>query len=140
MNGYPRDMFDEMDEMFDHLFSRMQENRMTKNSYVSGFRVVFESPDSTVPRNDAPAIQPRDSPNPLAEVHQIDDEIKVIVELPGAAPGSIRLDLQGRTLVIDAGGIDPCYHTTADLPPVDAGSMQSSFRNGVLEVTLRILL
>ena len=52
----------------------------------------------------------------------------------------IHLELQGfSTLIIDAGGIGTPYHTTADLPPVDAGSMQSTFRNGVLEVTFRIL-
>jgi HSP20 family molecular chaperone IbpA len=31
------------------------------------------------------------------------------------------------------------YHTHADLPPVDSGSMQTSFKNGVLEVTLKRL-
>ena len=37
MNGYPRDMFEEMDEIFDHLFARMQEDFMTGKS--AGFRI-----------------------------------------------------------------------------------------------------
>jgi HSP20 family molecular chaperone IbpA len=65
--------------------------------------------------------------------------VKVITELPGTTMDSIELELEGSTLTIDAEGGSLPYHTHADLPPVDAGSMQTSFKNGVLEVTLKIL-
>jgi HSP20 family molecular chaperone IbpA len=139
MNGYPGDMFEEMDTIFDHLFSRMHENFMDGSPQVTGFRIVIDSTMTPGATQESPAVQPRAGLNPAAEVHRLDDEVKVIAELPGAARESIRLDVQGSTLVIDADGPDTPYHTTAGLPSVDTGSMKSTFRNGVLEVTFRLL-
>jgi HSP20 family molecular chaperone IbpA len=139
MNGYPRDMFEEMDDIFNHLFSRMNQDLMNGRPQVSGFRIIIDSGDLHTPEQDNPEIPSRTATTPVAEVHRIDDEVKVITELPGAAKESIRLDVQGSVLSIDADGVTTPYHTTADLPPVDAGSMQSTFRNGVLEITFRAL-
>jgi HSP20 family molecular chaperone IbpA len=139
MNGYPRDMFEEMDEMFARLFSQMQQHMLTGNQPLSGYRIVVQNTGYPSAEPDIPSVQPRTTTNPVAEVHRIDDEVKVIAELPGARPESVRLDLQCQRLTIDAGEPDLPYHTTADLPPVDAGSLQQSFRNGVLEVTFQIL-
>ena len=139
MNGYPRDMFDEMDEIFDHLFARMQDNRMAESPQVTGFRIVIDNGNLHQPVQNSLEIPSRTATNPVAEVHRLDNEVKVIAELPGAAKESIRLDVQDETLSIDADGVGTQYHTTAKLPAVDCGSMQSTFRNGVLEVTFRIL-
>lgn len=139
MNGYPRDMFEEMDEIFDRLFSRMNQDLMNGRPQVSGFRIIIDGGDLHTPVQDNWEIPSRTATSPVAEVHRIDDEVKVITELPGAAKDSIRLDVQGSVLSIDGDGVTSPYHTTADLPPVDAGSMQSTFRNGVLEVTFRAL-
>lgn len=73
------------------------------------------------------------------EIHRIGDEVNVITELPGTTMDVIRLELQGSTLSIDADGGSLQYHTHTDLPPVDPGSMQTSFKNRVLEVTFKIL-
>jgi len=132
-------MFEEMDAIFDHLVSRMHDDFMTGNFQTHGFRIVIDSTGFPGPVQESPAHQPRASLNPAAEVHRLDDEVKVIAELPGAARESIRLDVLGSTLVIDADGPETPYHTTAGLPAVDAASMQSTFRNGVLEVTFRVL-
>lgn len=139
MNGYARDMFDEMDDIFDHLFARMQEDFMTGNPQVSGFRVVMEGTGTPRPQQEVPTIQSRTTVSPKTEIHRLDDEVKVIAELPGAAREQIQLEVRDSTLMIDADGIDTPYHTTAELPPVDRESMQSTFRNGVLEVTFRTL-
>lgn len=139
MNGYPRDMFEEMDEIFNHLFSRMNQDFTNGRPQVSGFRIIIDGGDLHTPVQDYPEIPSRAATSPVAEVHRIDDEVKVVAELPGAARDSIRLDVQGSVLSIDADGVTTPYHTTADLPPVDNGSMQSTFRNGVLEVTFRVL-
>jgi HSP20 family molecular chaperone IbpA len=140
MNGYPRDMFEEMDEVFDHLFARMQRDMFSHGQPASGYRIVIENRDNnTLPLQDLVAAPPRISANPKAEVHRINEEVKVIAELPGATSDSIRLDVQGRILIIEAVGIDAPYHTIAEIPLVDAGTMQSTFRNGVLEVTLQAL-
>jgi HSP20 family protein len=73
------------------------------------------------------------------EIHRTGDEVKVITELPGMTMDAIELKLLGSTLTIDAKEGSSQYHTHADLPPVDSGSMQVSFKNGVLEVTLKRL-
>jgi HSP20 family molecular chaperone IbpA len=137
MNGYPRDIFDEMDEVFTRLFYRMQENAFPGNLPASGYRIVIRNDDYPVPEPAGPALQASTLPEP--EVHRIDHEVKVIAELPGAVPESISLDLQGSQLVIAADGPAGPYHTIADLPPVETGSLQKTFRNGVLEVTFHVL-
>ena len=43
---------------------------------------------------------------PVAEVHRIGNEVKVIAELPGITEEALRLDVKGNTLVIDAGDAD----------------------------------
>jgi HSP20 family molecular chaperone IbpA len=138
MNGYPRDMFEEMDEIFDHLFARMQEDFRYGNPQFSGFRVLAGRPDEDRFLQEVPSRHPRAAVNPAAEIHRLGDEVKVIAELPGATPEQIRLEIRDSVLVIEAEGVETPYHTTAELPAVDEGSMQSTFRNGVLEVTFRI--
>jgi HSP20 family protein len=134
------DMFDEMDEMFARLFTRMNRELASGNPQVYGYQIVFRGGDdggsAVTEVHPSPS---RVSSEPVAEIHQIGDEIKVISELPGATDESIRLEVKGSTLVIDAGDAEHHYRTTAELPPVDAASMQRSFRNGVLEVTFRNL-
>jgi len=139
MNGYPRDMFDEMDETFGRLFSRMHEDMMAGEPAVYGYRIVIQGPDYPGSAQETPPAIERASATRKAEVHRVGDEVMVIAELPGTTLDSVRLDLKGQTLFIDANGPEIPYHATADLPPVDEGSMQTSCRNGVLEVTFRIL-
>lgn len=139
MNGYPRDMFEEMDEIFSQLVARMQGSFLEGSPNVSAFRIVITGGSPSGFPADIPAMPDRASASPVAEVHRLEDEVRVIAELPGASGESIRLKVTDRELVIDADGPGTPYHTTAGLPPIDAGSMQSTFRNGVLEVTFRAL-
>jgi len=135
----PIDMFGEMDEMFARLFSRMDREFMAGSPGVSGYRVMFESGGYPGEMPEIEAPRPRDSSEPETEVHHIGDEVKVIAELPGVTEESLRLDVKGDQLVIDAGDADHHYHASATLPPVDAASLRSSIKNGVLEVTFRSL-
>lgn len=75
---------------------------------------------------------------PVAEGHPTGNEVKVIVELPGVTDESLRLDVQGDRLIIDAGDADRHYHTSELLPPVNAAPYRKSLKNGVLEVTFTI--
>jgi HSP20 family molecular chaperone IbpA len=139
MNGYPHDMFEEMDEIFSQFVARMQGGVMEGNPNVSAFRIVITGGSPPVFPADVPAMPDRASASPVAEVHRLEDEVRVIAELPGATDESIRLNVTDQELVIDADGPGTPYHTTAMLPPVDAGSLRSTFRNGVLEVTFQAL-
>ncbi len=137
MTEDPMDMFERMDEMFARLFSRMDREFAAGAPQACGYRIVFRNGGAPPAMEEVPAPLPRAAREHAAEVHRIGDETKVITELPGATDDMIRLDMKGSQLVIDAGDAEHHYHTTADLPPVDAASMQRSFKNGVLEVTFR---
>jgi HSP20 family protein len=142
MHRDPMDMFNEMDKMFDRLFSRMDREFMNGFPEGYGYRImvrddregtrVQEMTDDVVPFS-------RVTGEPVAEVHRIGNEVKVIADLPGITEESLRLDVKGSTLVIDAGDADHAYNTSAALPPVDIRSMQKTLKNGVLEVTFTCL-
>ena len=135
----PQDMFREMDEMFARMFTRMNRGMSGGEPQVYGYHIVIHGGEGHPVAPEEPALPLRGDSAPVAEVHRIDNEVKVIVELPGAPAESVTLAVEDGKLVIDAEGCMSHYHTTADLPPVNADSIQSSFRNGVLEVTFAAL-
>jgi len=138
MQGYPRDIVDEMDEMFLRIFSRMDREFMDGAAGGSRYRfMVKETGESPELAEMVPEAAPvsRVHGEPVAEVHRIGNEVKVIADLPGITEDALRLDVKGNTLVIDTGDAEHSYRTSAALPPVDASSMQKTLKNGVLEVT-----
>lgn len=136
MNENAHDIFREMDTLADHLMARN-----LKSSIPGEYRFpVFIHDGDTCPsqveiRETMPSCSVSD---PIPEVHRIEDEVMVIAELPGATKESIDLTLAGNRLIIDADGGGLRYHTSTAIPPVDSGSMQTSIKNGVLEVKFRI--
>lgn len=143
MQGNPMDMFDEMDEMFARLFTRLEQDFIAGSPPGYGYRILIrddgEGPEIQEMAED-PSFPSRVTGEPVAEVHRIGDEIKVVADLPGITGEALRLDVKGDTLVIDAGDADHYFHTSAALPPVDRASMQTTIKNGVLEVTFTSLL
>jgi HSP20 family protein len=142
MHGDPMDMFGEMDELFARLFSRM-ERKFTNGSHREyGYPIIFQDenegpePDEMV---DAAPFSSCISGEPVAEVHRIGNEVKVIAGLPGITEEELRLLVKGNTLIIDAADADHHYRASAALPPVDTASLQRTLKNGVLEVTFTSL-
>jgi len=135
----PQDIFREMDELFTHLYIRMTRDFAAGEPQGSGYHRIIRSGGEVSPVPCLPHDQLRANSEPVVEIHRIGDEVKVITELPGTTMDAIELDFQGSTLTINADGGSLQYHTHADLPRVDPVSMQSSFKNGVLEVTLKML-
>jgi HSP20 family molecular chaperone IbpA len=136
----PQDMFQEMDEMFARLFDRMQRGSGLGEPQVYGYKIVIQGGDGSLkPAQEELSLPSRAGSEPAAEVHRIDNDVMVVVELPGATAESVRLTPQNGQLTIDAEGCGNTYHSKTDLPPVDIASMQSTFKNGVLEVTFRTL-
>jgi HSP20 family protein len=135
----PQDMFRKMDRLFSHLFAQMTSDFSAGDPRVSSFHLVM--PAGEMP-SQIPGLHDtlhRRSTRPAVEVHRHGNEVKAVTELPGAAEDGIMLNVQGSALIIDADGGHVQYHTTAPLPPVDPVSMQASFKNGILEVTFKIL-
>ena len=135
----PQDIFDRMDAMMARMFAEMSRGTVTgMPPHAMGYRIIIHG--GGMPRDppDGSAIPARNPGEPVPEVHQIGDEVKVIVELPGVTDESLRLDVQGDRLIIDAGDAERHYHTSATLPPVNAAPCRKSLKNGVLEVTFTI--
>lgn len=138
MQENPMDIFEEMDEIFARLFSRMDREFMTGSQQGYGYRIMVrddgEGPEVQETADDG-ALFTCVTSKPAAEVHRIGNEVKVITDLPGITEEALRLDVKGRILIIDAGDADHSCRTSANLPPVDVSSMQKTLKNGVLEVT-----
>lgn len=74
---------------------------------------------------------------PLVDVLEEDDKLKVIAELPGVAREEIRLYVTESTLSIDVDTPEHRYHKELELPAeVDESSARSTYTNGVLETVL----
>lgn len=139
MKEDPQDIFDQMDAMMARMFAEMSRGAVTgMPPHAMGYRIIIHG--GGMPQNspDGSTMQARNPGEPVPEVHQIGDEVKVIVELPGVTDESLKLDMQGDRLIIDAGDADRHYHTSAMLPPVNAAPYQKSLKNGVLEITFTI--
>ena len=136
----PQDIIDQMDAMMARMFVEMSRGTVTgMPPHAMGYRITIKGGGMPRDLSDGSALPARNPGEPVPEVHQIGNEVKVIVDLPGATDESLRLDVQGDRLIIDAGDADRHYHTSALLPPVDAATMQKSLKNGVLEVTCALL-
>jgi HSP20 family protein len=74
---------------------------------------------------------------PVVDVLEEGNMIRVIAELPGVAEGDIAYQVNGDVLTISTKG-DHVYHAEVLLPAcVEKEGIQSSYNNGVLELRLR---
>jgi HSP20 family molecular chaperone IbpA len=135
----PQDMFRDMDELFSHLYAQMTRDFAAGEPLAFGYHMVISRGGESSPIPCSPHDQLRSGSEPGVEVHRIDDEVKVITELPGITRESLHLTIDRNELIIDADAGTRQYHTTATLPPVNPDSVQVSLKNGVLEVTFGIL-
>jgi len=74
---------------------------------------------------------------PVVDVLEEGNQIRVIAELPGVSEGDITYEVAGDVLTISTEG-DRQYHAEVLLPsPAETESIESSYNNGVLELKLR---
>ena len=131
MSYYTGDDFDLMDEIIEKLLGEVGISR--KGASENGFRIII-SGNIPVGSPETGGEEPSDHP---PEVHEIDDEVRVVTEVPGAGQEDVHLDISGETLTIEAETGAGRQVTHVALPPVDAASMQYTCRNGVLEVVFK---
>jgi HSP20 family protein len=68
---------------------------------------------------------------------QTKSEVKVIAELPGVEKEEIKLHGANNNLTISVDTPERKYHKELELPTkVDTKKMKTSYKNGVLEITL----
>jgi len=75
---------------------------------------------------------------PIVDVFDEGEKLVVIAELPGVEESDIHLEVRDDILNLTAEAEGRKYSKEVLLPsPVDAGSMESSYKNGILEIKLR---
>ncbi len=72
------------------------------------------------------------------DVHETDDEVRVVADLPGVEKEDIELRCDGEVLTVSARGERRNYDERVRLPAtVDEHSASATYNNGVLEVTFQ---
>jgi HSP20 family protein len=87
---------------------------------------------------DQPALEPKDAREPLVDVINEPEQIRVLAELPGVEKSDIKTTISEDSLTIRVESQTRKYYKEVQLPAnVDPDSSKASYNNGVLEVTLR---
>lgn len=85
-----------------------------------------------------PRINIKEKRDPLVDIMTINGEVRVIVELPGVDKKDIKLYGKENSLTISVDTPQRKYYKEVELPAkVDPKKSKSSYKNGVLEVTLQ---
>ena len=72
------------------------------------------------------------------DIHEDDDEVRVIADLPGVEKEDIDLKCDGEVLTVGARTTQRQYDERIRLPAhVDENSASASYKNGVLEVVMQ---
>jgi HSP20 family protein len=71
---------------------------------------------------------------PLVDIHEEDDHVLVLVELPGVAKENIRVELAGGRLELSAERGKTTYRKEIELPQCSTESMSWDCSNGILQV------
>lgn len=75
---------------------------------------------------------------PIVDVFEEEDHLKVTAELPGIEEKDIKLEVKDNLLAVTADTSEKTYHKEVKLPThVEKDSIKFKYRNGVLEVKLR---
>ena len=73
---------------------------------------------------------------PLADVNVTDNEVKVVLEMPGVKKEDIKVNAYDGAIEVLSNDPQRKYHKTIELPQeADIETAKSSYNNGILEVT-----
>jgi HSP20 family protein len=75
---------------------------------------------------------------PLVDVTTTDNEVKVIVEMPGVSKEKIKISAYGSTVEVKSEDPQRKYHRTIEIPPeTNIETAKSAYNNGILEITFK---
>ncbi|MEM1776413.1 MAG: archaeal heat shock protein Hsp20, partial [Nitrososphaerota archaeon] len=90
------------------------------------------------PRGRPEIVELTETREPLVDVFEEDDTVKVVAEVPGVEKEDINLNATEDMLIISVKTPQRKYYKEVELPAkVDPNSAKASYKNGVLEVTLK---
>lgn len=104
-------------------------------------RLKISKPKSKIPPTRPPMPPPTASieeKEPIVDVFEEENHINVTAELPGIEEKDIKLKIEDNLLTISADTPEKKYYKEVKLPTsVEKDSVESKYRNGVLEVKLK---
>ncbi|MCX8187035.1 MAG: Hsp20/alpha crystallin family protein [Nitrososphaeria archaeon] len=154
-------MMRELDEMFSKSFEDLEQElpkslireRKTDRGYVRevgpivyGYSIKIGPDGKPIVRefgNIRPGRVPKivevsEAREPIVDVYEEEDSIKVVAEVPGVDRNDINLSALERRLIISVDTPQRKYYKEVDLPAeVDPQSAKATYKNGVLEVVLK---
>ncbi len=151
-----RSIFDIMDEIMaemDEEFRRLEREFMRGISrdsgengpYIYGVKVTV-GPDGTPKIEEFGNIKKMegrpivsDQIEPLVDVLEKGDDLKVVAEVPGISKEDVKLKIVGQKLILYTNDSAPKrYYAEVELPSeVDENSAKASYKNGIVEITLK---
>lgn len=147
-------MQEEMQDIFERLHEGMHEEEFERfikpgKSKVYGFSMhmgpdgkpIFKEFGDMKPSGSTKTKTQQlmsDERKPLVDVLKGKEEITVIAEVPGAEKNDIKLKIKEGKLIIDVGGKRKYFNEVKLPSEVDSKSMKHTYKNGILEVKLKI--
>ncbi len=162
--GKRSSMFGEFERLMDELEREMAETikqmedmpeetrnfgsaRRDSGPFVYGYSVNIGPDGKPIVRefgNMKPGIEEKqplnlyDRREPLVDIIEDDETIKVLAELPGVEKHDIIIQAKAYTLTIEVDNADRKYFKELVFPvDIDKSTAKSSFRNGVLKITFK---
>jgi len=84
-------------------------------------------------------VSVKEEREPLVDVIKGEENLRVVAEVPGVSKEDLRVAANENTVTIESVAGEPHYHKRVELPEaVDPKTAKSSYRNGILEVTLKL--
>jgi HSP20 family protein len=75
---------------------------------------------------------------PLVDLTTTDNEVKVVIEMPGINKNNIRINAYDQTLEVKSDDPKRKYHKAIEVPPeTDIETARSTYNNGILEITFK---
>ena len=109
-----------------------------KISTMSGGKPVIETFGNVKETAKGPVVE--EVREPIVDVFDEKDHILVIAELPGVTKEKIKVDINGDILNLSTSDKDRQYAKEILLPhKVNAETLKTSYKNGILEITLEKL-
>ena len=140
----PFDIFGDFDEMFEELIRSMESGNMGQGGPFFYGRSWSMRPGEEPEVREFGNVHPGEQAleigerRPLVDVFDADGTVHVVAEMPGIEKEDVELSIDGRELEIKASRGDRRYHETVELPAdVDDNSAKATYKNGVLEITLK---
>jgi HSP20 family protein len=84
-------------------------------------------------------VSVKEEREPLVDVIRGTEEVRVIAEVPGVAKENLRVSADESSVTIESITGEPRYHKRVELrDQVDPASAKSTYKNGILEVTMKL--